>query len=81
MDPILHAVIALGCMIGCFYLGKFLAARECVEPVVGSLLEKLESEGYIYTDIDKYGDKELIPVSEVVAKALTNARKHVSKKA
>ena len=77
MDPILHAVIALGCMIGCFYLGKFLAAKECVEPMVGSLLEKLESEGYIYTATDKDGDKELIPVSEVVAKAL----KHVSKKA
>ncbi len=77
MDPILHAVIALGCMIGCFYLGKFLAARECVEPMVGSLLEKLESEGYICTATDKDGDKELIPVSEVVAKAL----RHVSKKA
>ena len=39
------------------------------------MLDKLEADGFIYTTIDKDGDKELIPVSEVVAKTLRDAIK------
>ena len=75
MDPILHTVIALGCMAGCYYAGHFLAKKESFEPIVSGLLDKLEADGFIYTTTDKDGDKELIPVSEVVAKTLRDTIK------
>ena len=70
MDPLFHTLLAVGCMLGSFYLGRYLAEKECFEPICGGLLEKLDTEGLIYTVTDKDGQKELVPVSEVVAKAL-----------
>ena len=75
MDPILHTAIALGCMVGCFYAGHFLATRNMFEPLISKMLDKLESDGFIYTKLDKDGDKELIPISEVIAKTLRDAIK------
>ena len=75
MDPILHTVIALGCMAGCYYTGHFLAKKKSFEPIVSGLLAKLETDGFIYTTTDKDGDKELIPISEVVAKTLRDTIK------
>jgi len=75
MDPILHTAIALGCMVGCFYAGHFLATRNMFEPIISKMLEKLETDGFIYTTTDKDGDKELIPISEIMAKTLRDAAK------
>ena len=75
MDPILHTVIALGCMGGCFCAGHFFATKDMFEPIISKMLDKLEADGFIYTTIDKDGDKELIPISEIVAKSLRDAIK------
>ena len=75
MDPILHTIIALGCMAGCYYAGYFLAKKDSFEPIVSGLLDKLETDGYIYTTTDKDGEKELIPISEVIAKTLRDSIK------
>ena len=75
MDPILHTVIALSCMGGCYYAGHFFGTNNMFEPLVSKMLDKLEADGYIYTTTDKDGDKELITVSEVVAKSLRDAIK------
>ena len=75
MDPILHTIIAVGCMAGCYYAGHFFATKNMFEPLVSKLLDKLEADGYIYTTTDKDGDKELIPISEVVAKTLRDSVK------
>jgi|TARA_Y100000310_G_C20404039_1_gene678779 hypothetical protein len=75
MDPILHTAIALGCMAGCFYAGHFLAIRNMFEPLISKMLDKLEADGFIYTKIDKDGEKELIPISEVIAKSVREAIK------
>ena len=75
MDPILHTVIALSCMGGCYYAGHFFAKKESFEPIVSGLLDKLESDGDIYTTTDKDGEKELIPISEVIAKSLRDTIK------
>ena len=45
------------------------------EPLVSKMLDKLEADGYIYTTTDKDGDKELIPISEVIAESLRDAIK------
>ena len=75
MDPILHTIIAIGCMAGCYYAGHFLATKKSFEPIVSGLLNKLEADGYIYTTTDKDGEKELIPISEIIAKTLRDAIK------
>ena len=38
------------------------------------MLDKLERDGFIATKLDKDGDKELILISEVVAKALKKSK-------
>jgi len=75
MDPILHTIIAIGCMAGCYYAGHFLATKNSFEPIVSGLLDKLESEGFIHTKLDKDGDRELIPISEIMAKTLRDSVK------
>ena len=75
MDPILHAIIAVGCMAGCYYAGHFFATKNMFEPLVSKLLDKLEADGYIYTTTDKDGDKELIPISEIIAETLRDTVK------
>ena len=75
MDPILHTVIAIGCMVGSYYVGHFLAKKNNFEPIVSGLLDKLESDGFIHTKLDKDGDKELIPISEILAKTLRESAK------
>ena len=75
MDPILHTAIALGCMVGCFYAGHYLATRNMFEPLISKMLDKLEADGFIYTKIDKDGDKELIAISDIIAKTLRDAIK------
>ena len=75
MDPILHTVIAAGCMAGCFYAGHFLATKNMFKSIISKMLDKLEADGFIYTTTDKDGEKELIPISEVIAKTLRDAIK------
>jgi hypothetical protein len=62
-------------MAGCFYLGKHLAVKDAFKGIVTALLDKLEADGFVYIITDKDGDKELVPVSSVVAKALRHANK------
>jgi len=62
-------------MAGCYYTGHRLAIKNSFEPIVSGLLEKLESDGFVHTKLDKDGDKELIPISEIMAKTLRDAAK------
>ena len=75
MDPILHTAIALGCIVGCFYAGHFLATSNMFEPLISKMLDKLEADGFIYTKLDKDGEKELILISEIIAKTMREANK------
>ena len=75
MDPYIHTLIAAGCIIGSYYVGHFLAIKNSFEPIVSGLLDKLESDGFIHTKLDKDGDKELILISEIVAKTLQDKYK------
>jgi hypothetical protein len=74
MDPILHTIIAIGCMGGCYYAGKYFS-KDTAENIIGSLLYTLETEGYVATVMDKDGEKELIHISELIAKAVKETKK------
>ena len=75
MDPILHTTIAIGCMAGCYYAGYFFGSRNMFEPIISKMLDKLEADGYIYTKLDKDGEKELILISEIIAKTVRESAK------
>jgi hypothetical protein len=70
MDTLTHTIIAVGSLSASYYLGAYLKSKSIFEEVVGSMLDKLEKDGFIATKLDKDGDKELILISEVIAKAL-----------
>ena len=76
MDPITHTLIAVGSLFGAYYLGRILRKIEGrdVDDVISALLEKLERDGFVAVEKDEAsGEKELIPISEVVAKSIKEA--------
>ena len=79
MDTYIHTIIATGCLAAAYYIGKYVSGKNMIENIVTSLLESLEKDGFIATSLDKDGDKELIPVSEMIAKALRESKKMTKK--
>ena len=76
MDPITHTLIAVGSLFGAYYLGRFLYKKEDgdIDDMISALLEKLERDGFVAVEKDEdSGEKELIPISEVVAKSIKEA--------
>ena len=79
MDTYIHTMIATGCLAAAYYAGKYVSGKNMIENVIENLLEALEKDGFIATALDKDGDKELIPVSELIAKALRESKKLTKK--
>jgi hypothetical protein len=73
MNEYTHTLLAVGLMMGAYLLGRYLESRAIIENAIGSCLESLENGGYIRTTTDKDGDKELIPISEIVAETVRDA--------
>ena len=70
MDAITHTLIAGSCMIGCYVWGRHLSKAEILESIVESMFNTLENEGFIKTAIDENGEKEIIPISEIISKSI-----------
>ena len=77
MNVYLHTIIAVLPMIAVYLAGKHWGRESFVEDVVGSLISKLDKDGFIRTETDEDGEVELIPISEVVAKSLREAKTYV----
>ncbi len=73
MDPTLHTIIAVGSLFGAYHLGRFLTHRSLFDEIASKMLDKLENDGFIAVKKDKDGEKDLIPISEIIAKALRDA--------
>ena len=73
MDPTLHTIIAVGALFGAYHLGRFFTHRNLFDEIAIKMLDKLEHDGFIAVKKDKDGEKDLIPISEVIAKALRDA--------
>ena len=72
MDATLHTVIAIGCMLGAYYWGQIYASPK-KEKMIGRMLDRLDKDRFIATKTDKNGDKDLIPINELIAKATRDA--------
>jgi len=73
MNEYTHTLLALGCMYGTSLLGRFFEKKGIAESAVSHVLDMLERDGFILTKEDKDGEKDLIPVSEIIAKAMRDA--------
>jgi hypothetical protein len=70
MDAITHTLLAVVCMAGCYFWGRYLSKMDILENVVDTMFRTLEKEDFIRTVEDENGDKELVPISEILAKNL-----------
>ena len=70
MNAYTHTIIAIASMLVAYFAGMYWSRKGLIDNVVAAFIIKLEDEGFIRTAIDNNGDKELIPVSTVVAEAL-----------
>ena len=70
MDTLTHTLVAVGSLSASYYLGAYLKSKTIFDDITHSMFDKLERDGFIATKLDKDGDKELILISEVIAKAL-----------
>ena len=57
MDPVTHTLLATGCMLGAFYIGKMITVKSVSSNLIASMLDKLELDGFIITETDKDGEK------------------------
>ena len=80
MDTFVHTFLALGSLMGAYYAGKHFGRSAVLDNAIIFLLDKLEKDGFIATKKDKDGEKDLIPISTIVAKALRDASKVSPKK-
>ena len=74
MDVYIHTALALG-SLGFAYWCGMKSTGFSIETIVTHMLDNLEREGYVATDTDSDADKELIPISELIAKAVRDAKK------
>ncbi len=63
MDIVTHTCLALGCMAGCYFWGRYLSKREIVGDVIEKMLMSLEEDGFIKIEEDENGEKELVKVA------------------
>ena len=68
MDVYTHTLLAVGCIAVAFYAGRYFAKMSVLEEIVNDVLSKLERGGFIHTKKEKDGDKELVPISEIIKK-------------
>ena len=77
MNVYLHTIIAVLPMIAVYLAGKHWGRESFVNDIISKLISKLDKEGFIRTKTDEDGEVELIPISEVVAKSLREAKNYV----
>ena len=74
MDVLTHTLIAVACIAGAFYIGRWTARNDLTD-VIETLLSKLEMDGYIATKTDENGEKELVLISDIIAKTVNETNK------
>ena len=63
MDAITHTLLAVVCMAGCYFWGRYHSKPEILEDVIEKMLMSLEEGGFIKIEEDENGEKELVKVA------------------
>ena len=69
-----NTALVVACMVIPYYVVWFLSKRSMMETIVESMLDNLDRDDLIRTKRDKNCEKDIIPVSEIVAKALRDEK-------
>ena len=77
MNVYLHAIIAILPIFIAYWAGRTWGREAFVSDIISKLISKLDKEGFVRTETDEDGELELVPISDVVAKSLRDAYKHV----
>ena len=63
MDAYLHTMIATGSLAGAYYLGKYFEkhvfSKNIVENILECILESLEKDGFIATELERMATRNL----------------------
>ena len=76
MDALTHTFLAVAALVVFYFVGRtgFPNNTDNVQDVIDHTLSMLEKQGFVRTETDKDGELELIPISEIVAEALRDAK-------
>mgnify|MGYP003676447304 FL=1 len=78
MDIYIHTLISVGSLLAFFfageYFGKKSTTRDLAEDMVEHTLNMLERDGLIRTETDKDGEREIVPISEIITDTLRNVK-------
>jgi len=77
MNTYIHTIIAILPIFIAYWAGTGRGRESFVEDVLNNFISKLDKDGFIRTETDEDGEVELIPISEVVAKSLREAKNYV----
>ena len=75
MNIYLHTIIAILPIFIAYWIGTGRGRESFVNDIVSNFLSTLDKEGFVRTETDEDGELELIPISEVVAESLREAKK------
>ena len=78
MDVFTHTALAVGSLLGFFLVGEWIGRKkktdDVLEKTVVLTIETLERDGFLRTEIDKDGEVELIPISEIITDAVKDVK-------
>ena len=78
MDVFTHTALAVGSLVGFFLAGEWVGRKkktdDVLERTVALTIETLERDGFLRTEIDKDGEVELVPISELITDAVKDAK-------
>ena len=73
MNVWLHTAIATVSLYAAYYAGTNWGRKNQISTIFTTLLSSLEDDGFIRTQIDADGDKEIIPISDIERDAAKQA--------
>jgi len=77
MNVYLHAVIAILPIFLAYWAGCIWGRKTFVENMLSDFISQLNKDGFIRTTKDKNGELKLVPISEIIAKSLSDAYNYV----
>ena len=70
MDATTHTIIAVVMLMAAYYVGRYFSKSSILDEVITSMLDNLEKDGFVSIKTNLVGEKELIPISEIVTEAI-----------
>ena len=78
MDVLTHTILAVGSLAGFFFFGEWFGKKKgtegLAEDMVDATITMLEKDGLIRIETDKDGEKEIVPISQIITDALRNVK-------